>query len=247
MDNFKRTDSINMRDWMLGIGEFSEENLAKSRASFGERLAKKFIGVIEDELRKQFSPKSNDGSTLDLINAMWKERSENRREAELVERVKELEAKSQQLASDWEDACRNRDRLHGELGVCRQQLETATREREEFRRALTVENDHALRLKVERNAALAREACLRIKLESAPAPIVAANSPESPVSSASGWLTQDEQDAIEWCRDKYVAQEIDFLKRNAPTHPWLQVWQQRFDSLDSIIVKAGGKAKEQES
>ena len=59
-------------------------------------------------------------------------------------------------------------------------------------------------------------------------------------------LSDEEKATLEWCRDKYVAQEIDFLKRNDPQHRWLAMWQQSFECLNSIIMKAGGKAKEQE-
>ena len=59
-------------------------------------------------------------------------------------------------------------------------------------------------------------------------------------------LSDEEKATLERCRDKYVAQEIDFLKRNDPQHRWLAMWQQSFECLNSIIMKAGGKAKEQE-
>jgi hypothetical protein len=46
--------TVNLRDWMFGTGEFSEENLAKSRQRIGEKLAKMYHEKLELELWKAF-------------------------------------------------------------------------------------------------------------------------------------------------------------------------------------------------
>lgn len=270
MDNFKRTDSINMRDWMLGIGEFSEENLAKSRAALGEKLAKKVMSALEDALREQFSaPPLEAITTPDLIKAMWKERSENRREAErvalqarvkeleaqvnrdhqslvdlsslrtkLVERIDELEAESEQLTHE-------RDTFLSNEQSALKSWQQALDERDEARR----ERDDACRNRDRLHGELGEcrqqlEASIRERDTLLESEAWGVNCKPSPSASVS--LSDEEKATLEYCRDKYVAQEIDFLKRNAPNHPWLATWQQRFESFNSILMRAGCKAKEQE-
>jgi chromosome segregation ATPase len=97
--------------------------------------------------------------------------------AKLTERVDELESDHAKITAERDGAVRNRDRLHGELGACRQQLaievkarmqeearcksrteslDIAIREREEYRREYVATDKQAVRLVAERDLALDR-------------------------------------------------------------------------------------------
>ncbi|CAB4169045.1 hypothetical protein UFOVP898_8 [uncultured Caudovirales phage] len=51
-----------------------------------------------------------------------------------------------------------------------------------------------------------------------------------------GGLTAKQSETVRECRNNYVAQEIAFLERNEPKHPWLKVWRERLSELDKILA-----------
>jgi hypothetical protein len=52
--NYEPFPNKTIRDWVLGIGEFSEENLEKSRKELGSRLAATVIEAMERQLDEVF-------------------------------------------------------------------------------------------------------------------------------------------------------------------------------------------------
>ena len=66
-------------------------------------------------------------------------------------RVAELEGEKAAAIRDRDDAARNRDRLHGELGECREELAKAIRERDKFRRSFHWSEEAGTRLVAERD------------------------------------------------------------------------------------------------
>lgn len=54
-DHNIRTDTVNFRDWVLGRGEFSEENLRKSRKEFFDKLGKHWGELMLASIEKAFS------------------------------------------------------------------------------------------------------------------------------------------------------------------------------------------------
>ncbi len=61
-----------MRDWVLGIGEFSEENLRKSR----EETAKRMVATVMEAMEKRLAEAFSLGTNLDAVPAAIAEPSE---------------------------------------------------------------------------------------------------------------------------------------------------------------------------
>lgn len=142
----------------------------------------------------------------------------------------------------------------------------ATREREEFRRSLVAADNQAAGVVAERDFALKRIDSLQARVDELEQARERFDTALEEARNGSGVndlilqrdealeecerlrayqakvengpLSSEERAAIEHCRDKYVAQEIDFLKRNSPKHPWLADWQQKFSSLNRVLSRS---------
>ena len=57
--NYEPFGSKTMRDWVLGIGEFSEENLAKSRQEAADRIVEKVMAAMQKRVAEAFLQVTN--------------------------------------------------------------------------------------------------------------------------------------------------------------------------------------------